>query len=222
MNGTLPPRMALPDGLNLNALFGQFQICVSQLPEKDQAEADGELIASEARQKAFALALFGWKGDTPADLMGSEVLSCGACFDRCGLWIWQPRPAVRGRRTDPDTSEFSSEREHCEYCPWMSATTQNAGRTTTEPGDELSGWQRLAKLVADQARTVRVDPPVPERPTSSSSARDEPKANEEAGANDKEESEAKDAGESETQIKERFAKLKQARKAFSMKRFRKN
>lgn len=86
--------------------------------------------SSDLRSKAIKIAMHGWYGmrDSHADL-----LQCHSCFQRIGLWMYQPDYHRRGSTQDEQDGSSTSATEkldllsmHREYCPWRSGTSQCA------------------------------------------------------------------------------------------------
>ena len=206
--------MTLPESLDAKQAFAQSQSSISHVKPTSQAstqsEVDGASTDAATKEKALALALLGWRGDTSISIKGSDIISCEACFRRCGLWIWQPRVTAGGGDETPEdaTPEFLAAEEHLAYCPWINADAQNAGRTGAAGEIELAGWETLAKLVATTARSSQPDPRPSNEPGTPLSV-GAPSTSTES----RDERDAKDL--------ERWAKLKRLRKAFSVKRLRK-
>lgn len=105
--------------------------------------------------KSLTIALHGWRGSTEA---GSELLNCDTCFQRIGLWMYQP-DYKRSRHPHPDATDGAEEdlpiidlqELHREHCPWRNAQAQVA--TGSLAG--LNASQILQRIVASYARDVR-------------------------------------------------------------------
>ena len=209
MQKSMPSRITLPGALDSHVLLSQFKACVRYCfptdPTLDVPEAND---THNAEANAFAFALLGWRGDTSISIKGSDIISCEACFRRCGLWIWRPRNAPTGDGAE-GAPEFLADQEHLAYCPWINAATQNAGRAGAEDEDEPAGWQALARLVATTARSLQTDVPAPNPPGTPETV-----GTASGSADTREKRDAKD--------RERWAKLKKLRKVFSVKRLRKS
>lgn len=105
-------------------------------------------------QKALRIAMHGWGGSSES---GTSLLQCDACFQRIGLWMYQPyyRPPHRteggeienaGEPTTVDLLEM-----HRDHCPWRNAETQCARDSL----HGLNACQILARMVANAARDHR-------------------------------------------------------------------
>ncbi|KAM3415579.1 hypothetical protein BST61_g9100 [Cercospora zeina] len=103
--------------------------------------------------KAFEVALHGWRG---APDSGNDLLYCDACFQRIGLWMYQPEYiALRRRPSTTDNEEDDASVDlvemHREHCPWRNPETQKA--TGSLAG--LNAAQVLHRVVATAARDHR-------------------------------------------------------------------
>lgn len=84
--------------------------------------------AEETRQNALQIAISGWQGSTESS---TQLLSCSACFQRIGLWMYQPDYKPH-RFSDDDDEDSPQDRSlhliqlHREHCPWRNPTTQAA------------------------------------------------------------------------------------------------
>ncbi|KAF8471281.1 C3HC zinc finger-like-domain-containing protein [Kalaharituber pfeilii] len=100
---------------------------------------------NEIIESAFILALFGWASEEPSI---PTLLTCGACFRRLGLWLFQNHKGSvgggvgggDGEGEDAMVCRLDVVGEHREYCPWVNKESQ--GR---EPG-----WKTLWKMVVLQ------------------------------------------------------------------------
>lgn len=110
---------------------------------------------ADTRPKALLIAMCGWRGITDSS---NELLSCDACFQRIGLWMYQPdykRPAF----SHDDDEEEGSEQDrslnliesHRDHCPWQNSESQSA--TGTFAG--LPAWRILQRIVAQYADEQR-------------------------------------------------------------------
>ena len=125
-------------------------------PERLASELPANILDNAAAPKdtistALDIALHGWRGSTES---GSELLHCDACFQRVGLWMYQPgyrrRPAEPEEEvSDPLTVNLIE--LHRDHCPWRNAASQNA------PGSlqGLNATQVLARVVTTFARDHR-------------------------------------------------------------------
>lgn len=77
--------------------------------------------------KALEVALCGWRGSREA---GNELLHCDACFQRIGLWMYQPGYRPAGSATEDGNSEEDRTIDciemHRDHCPWRNPATQKA------------------------------------------------------------------------------------------------
>ncbi|KAK3113392.1 hypothetical protein LTR53_009353 [Teratosphaeriaceae sp. CCFEE 6253] len=100
---------------------------------------------------ALEIALHGWRGSHDS---GTDLLHCNACFQRIGLWMYEP--GYRPTRTssdddDEDASVIDLVEMHREHCPWRNPDTQKASGSLTG----LSASQILQRVVSTYAREQR-------------------------------------------------------------------
>ncbi|OQE29084.1 hypothetical protein PENFLA_c004G09605 [Penicillium flavigenum] len=142
-----------PEGL-------EFDVLIKGLPdewfkeaEKAAASTNGETQPANADNQdstetpktvnrvALALALLGW--DTASD-GAAELVGCGACFRRLGLWMYKPKE-------NGDVTVYTSldvAGEHMEYCPWIDKVAQSGtGRPNENLAELRAGWQVVAEAV---------------------------------------------------------------------------
>ncbi|SMQ46041.1 unnamed protein product [Zymoseptoria tritici ST99CH_1A5] len=112
--------------------------------------------------KAFQIALHGWRGSSES---GTQLLHCDACFQRIGLWMYQPdyhsgRPNSAASHADVEVEVEDEEEDqttidlvdmHRDHCPWRSADSQSA--TGSLAG--LNAVQILHRVVSTCARDFR-------------------------------------------------------------------
>ncbi|KAF2210912.1 hypothetical protein CERZMDRAFT_99084 [Cercospora zeae-maydis SCOH1-5] len=123
---------------------------LNELPRDVIDPAD---ITHPCSVKAFEIALHGWRG---APESGNDLLYCDACFQRVGLWMYQPEYIASRRRpstTDDgeDVASVDLVEMHREHCPWRNPETQKATGSLAE----LNAAQVLHKAVANAARDCR-------------------------------------------------------------------
>ncbi|KAK5000681.1 hypothetical protein LTR66_000528 [Elasticomyces elasticus] len=113
--------------------------------DADNSSNEEQQSNTQAQTKSLHVSLFGWKGVLEA---GNALLSCDACFQRIGLWMYDP--GYKRRRTqsgedaeeDDDDDEQPSELDlvelHREHCPWRNPSSQcsTAGRPAAAGGEE--------------------------------------------------------------------------------------
>lgn len=149
----VPKRTRLDDGTTIE-------------PEKLFADLPDQLLSStmpESRSatsvKALHLALYGWRGSKDS---GNPLLHCDACFQRIGLWMYQPdykstRPSQDEDNNDNDNENTNDAASldptelHRDHCPWRNAASQKA------PGNlsGLNASQILQRVVSTSAREHR-------------------------------------------------------------------
>ncbi|CAK4034734.1 c3hc zinc finger domain-containing [Lecanosticta acicola] len=110
--------------------------------------------SSPPSSRAFKIAMHGWRGSTEA---GNDLLCCEACFQRIGLWMYQPgySPSRPVGTEGEDTAEASASIDllemHREHCPWRNPGTQKA----TGSLSGLNAGQILHKVASTAARDFR-------------------------------------------------------------------
>ncbi|KAK3110989.1 hypothetical protein LTR53_014178 [Teratosphaeriaceae sp. CCFEE 6253] len=108
-------------------------------------------VRSEDAAIALEIALHGWRGSHDS---GTDLLHCNACFQRIGLWMYQPgyRPArTSSDDEDEDASIIDLVEMHREHCPWRNPDTQKASGSLTG----LSASQILQRVISTCAREQR-------------------------------------------------------------------
>lgn len=123
----------------------------------EELPADVLGFADLARDTAAAIsalkvALHGWRGSTES---GSELMHCDACFQRIGLWMYQPgyRPANLDA-DDEDTTDsaiIDLVDMHRDHCPWRNPTTQKASGSLKG----LNACEILQRVVSTYSRDQR-------------------------------------------------------------------
>lgn len=101
--------------------------------------------------KAFDIAMHGWRGSTDA---GTQLLHCDACFQRVGLWMYQPdyKSGRSSLETDDEDSGIIDLLEmHRDYCPWRNPASQKA----TGSLSGLNATQILQRVVSTSVRDHR-------------------------------------------------------------------
>lgn len=102
--------------------------------------------------KAFDIAMHGWRGSTEA---GTQLLHCDACFQRIGLWMYQPDYKSGRNSLDNDDDEDSGTIDllemHRDHCPWRNSESQNATGSLTG----LNASQILQRVVSTSVRDHR-------------------------------------------------------------------
>nr|POF04562.1 mrna export factor rsm1 [Quercus suber] len=113
--------------------------------------------------KVLNIALHGWYGATQ---ISNDLLLCQACFQRIGLWMYQPGykpsyPSIQPDTTVDDDDEEEEEAEesmtidlleqHRDHCPWRNATSQKASGSLAG----LNATQILQRVTTTWAREQR-------------------------------------------------------------------
>lgn len=131
---------------------------------------EGSEVNVAFKAKALTITLCGWRGVTESH---TALLSCDACFQRVGLWMYQPdykraRPtattnsATTKSAAEEDHHEEEAEEEedsasldlvemHREHCPWRNGASQCA----TGDFAGLPAWRILWTVVARYADEQR-------------------------------------------------------------------
>lgn len=101
--------------------------------------------------KAFNIAMHGWRGSTDA---GTQLLHCDACFQRVGLWMYQP-DYKSGRDSleteDEESGAIDLLEMHRDHCPWRNPESQKA----TGSLSGLNACQILQRVVSTSVRDHR-------------------------------------------------------------------
>ena len=127
------------------------QRLLEELP-KDIVETTDGMDDSTGAESALDVAMHGWRGSKEA---GSELLNCDACFQRIGLWMYQPdyRPPTINCDDEEDANSKSLDlvELHREHCPWRDPATQQASGSLKG----FNACQILQQVVSTYARDQR-------------------------------------------------------------------
>ncbi|KAI5208397.1 hypothetical protein AUEXF2481DRAFT_30709 [Aureobasidium subglaciale EXF-2481] len=102
---------------------------LENIQDKTDAEKEPEetKVSDETKQKALKAAVCGWQASGESS---TQLLFCDACFQRVGLWMYQPdyKPHTFGDDDDEEQEDRSLNllQLHREHCPWRNPTTQAA------------------------------------------------------------------------------------------------
>ncbi|KAK3707746.1 Golgi membrane exchange factor (Ric1p-Rgp1p) subunit [Vermiconidia calcicola] len=172
-------------------------------------------IGLGASTSALEVALHGWRGSTES---GSELLHCDACFQRIGLWMYQPgyRPAASHSDDhedgeDPATIDLVD--MHREHCPWRNAARQRASGSLKG----LNACEIMHRVVSTYARDQRRRSDEHNAPTNNVEADQERDATANATA-DSEPPAVLSREEVARQDKERESRLRKIKSLFTIKR----
>ncbi|WPG98979.1 Hypothetical protein R9X50_00178100 [Acrodontium crateriforme] len=108
----------------------------------------------ELSTKAIEFALHGWRGSSDT---GNDLLHCDTCFQRVGLWMYQPGyKSTHAASSSPEPQEAGSStinlaETHREYCPWRNPTSQKAAGTLSG----MNASEILQRVVSTYAREQR-------------------------------------------------------------------
>lgn len=103
------------------------------------------------KARALDVALHGWSGASESH---ADILQCDACFQRIGLWMYQPGYKPSHTTTSDNEAEVVSVDlldMHREHCPWRNARSQQA----TGSLEGLSACQILNRVVSTFAREAK-------------------------------------------------------------------
>ena len=198
--------IAIRSTINADGSFLPYERLASELPTDVIPSSDtGESL----KARALEIALHGWHGTTE---YRTELLNCETCFQRIGLWMYQPgyRPGKTNDRSNEDDPEDEGDMKvnlvemHREHCPWRNPVSQKA--TGSLAG--LNACQILHRVVStwtkEQRRKSSEQQEVVEDAESVGSLEvEKPKLSRE---------------EIERQDKERESKLRKLKKMFTVKR----
>lgn len=142
-------------------------------PRLGSSSTNDGAVDAKTEAKALKIALCGWHGRTEAS---TALLSCNACFQRVGLWMYQPdyrhpfsTPQSKGgsNENDAEASEREGDAEvkddndddrgldlvemHREHCPWRNGASQcGLGEYAGMPA-----WRILWRVVGRYADECR-------------------------------------------------------------------
>ena len=113
---------------------------------------DGTALNNENAAKALDIALHGWTGLREA---GMDLLQCEACFQRIGLWMYQPgyRSALNYDNDEDGSNDLTIDlvQLHREHCPWRNAISQRASGSLSG----LNASEVLQRVVTTYVREHR-------------------------------------------------------------------
>ena len=133
-----------PGLLSTERLLADLPADVLGPPSEEQPTPEDSL-------KALEIALHGWRGSEDT---GNELLHCDACFQRIGLWMYQPgyKPAHSSSDDESgDSATIDLVEIHREHCPWRNAHTQQSAGSL----GGLNASQILQRVVSTCARDQR-------------------------------------------------------------------
>ena len=178
---------------------------------------------SETHQRALTLALTGW---TAQNESRTPILSCAACFQRLGLWLYQPeyvRPP--SSHSDPE-GEDPNDRHvldpvemHREHCPWRNGTNQAAtGEYKGQPAWKIL-WNVVGRYADEQRRRSRVGIAVHESVSRAATPVGEDEVDAAVEREDEEIDQPQMSREEIQRLdKERITKLRKLKRMFSVKK----
>jgi len=115
---------------------------------------------TDLHNRSLALALTGWTAHNEAR---TPLLSCAACFQRIGLWLYQPEyvrpPSSHSELEGEDASgvrDLDPVEMHREHCPWRNGASQAAtGEYKGQPAWRIL-WSVVARFADETRRRSRV------------------------------------------------------------------
>lgn len=193
---------------NADAVILPYERLATELPKDVLPESDADVAL---RTKALEIALHGWRGSSEHR---ADLLHCETCFQRIGLWMYQPgykpgKPKIAVDQDDADDDEavvVDLIEMHREHCPWRNPVSQKA--TGSLAG--LNASQILHRVVSTWAREQR---------RKSNEQHDVPETTEVESVGGPEIERPKLSREEiERQDKERESKLRRLKRMFTVKR----
>jgi hypothetical protein len=152
-NLTLQPTDLTPTP---NKILANISTTILEAPDDDKTTKDTK-VTEETKQKALQVAISGWQGSTESS---TQLLTCSACFQRIGLWMYQSDYKPH-RFSDDDDEDKQQDRSldliqlHREHCPWRNSTTQAAtGNYTGRSAYEIL-LDVLERYIDEQRRRSR-------------------------------------------------------------------
>ena len=230
----LPSNISTPPAVDPLKLPDQVSsILVSPSPPSDitPTSPTPEVQQAPIDTSALMLAVFGWQAE-PSTIAG--LASCAACFRRLGLWLFKPSSHPSSPRSPssspPPMARLDVVAEHREYCPWINASSQGGGGSSTGSHistANLAGWELLLRAInnAQQSRRDAAGLPLLSDERRADSAVDDVPfgANEDTSSLRSEavtaaDMHAKELAARDEKDKERWAKLKRLKQVFHVKR----
>ena len=184
---------------------------LANLPADILGPPGEEQPTPEDSLKALEIALHGWRGSEDS---GNELLHCDACFQRIGLWMYQPGYQPAHSSSDADTDDIATidlVEMHRDHCPWRNPDTQRSAGSL----GGLNACQILQRVVSSYAREQR------RRMEEQQKAGQQPEldeADEPGGDDAAPASPAPSREEVARQDKERESRLKRLKSLFTVKR----
>ncbi|KAM0723498.1 hypothetical protein Q7P37_000485 [Cladosporium fusiforme] len=124
---------------------------VAELPQDVLSVSDDD---ASLKARALEIALHGWRGSSD---FHADLLHCETCFQRIGLWMYQPgykpgkKPSDNDDEEEEEIATIDLVEMHREHCPWRNATTQKA----TGGLAGLNASQIMHRVVSTYAREQR-------------------------------------------------------------------
>lgn len=187
---------------NADAAVLPYERLATELPKDVLPENAADI---GLRTKALEIAFHGWRGSSEHR---ADLLHCATCFQRIGLWMYQPgyKPGKPNTADDEDdeVAVVDLVEMHREHCPWRNPVSQKA--TGSLAG--LNASQILHRVVSTWAREQR---------RKSNEQQDVPETTESVGSPEVEKPKLS-REEIERQDKERESKLRRLKRMFTVKR----
>lgn len=182
-----------------------YERLVAELPTDVLPENDAD---AALKTKALEIAFHGWRGSSEHR---ADLLHCETCFQRIGLWMYQPgyKPGKTNEVNEDDEGDDEDAvidliEMHREHCPWRNPKSQKA--TGSLAG--LNASQILHRVVSTWAREQR---------RKSNEQQDVPETTESVGSPEMERPKLS-REEIDRQDKERESKLRRLKRMFTVKR----
>lgn len=220
MASDLPPTLSLPEGMDISKITNLLTPMLSHdasnrsIPspqnseDKPTDETPTKAPAPSFNSSALTLALFGWQAE---ENHISGLATCTACFRRLGLWLFKSATDS----ADPSMNRLDVVGEHRDYCPWINAISQNGSADRRSSLEGLAGWEVLLRTVrASRSHRRDISPP---KLVDDTGPVDVDGASE-VGIIASPQAVAGDQASRDEKDKERWAKLKQLRQVFKVRK----
>jgi hypothetical protein len=156
MPESIPKDLATPSSESLHIISRHGKLLVaSAKTETSKAPSDAGNHSDGLNQEVFIMALFGWQAESGST---TGLATCSSCFRRLGLWLFT-RTSYDEEERDTFIPRLDVIAEHRDYCPWINAASQSAGSSSTRQrlpslGPQLAGWEVLLRVLRAQLRSI--------------------------------------------------------------------
>ncbi|KAI9893981.1 MAG: hypothetical protein M1814_004751 [Vezdaea aestivalis] len=110
--------------------------------------------APHVNKEALAMAIFGWQAE---DGHISGLVACSSCFRRLGLWLFSQHG---GDKSSDQAAMIGLDvaSEHQDYCPWINAQSQDGKSASSQKRlphliTPSAGWEVLLRGLRSQLRS---------------------------------------------------------------------